>query len=68
MPSAARWNARPGEDVDLYAITQGTLALSGNYALSYVSADLTITPRPIEVTADPQTKVYGEDDPALDVF
>jgi hypothetical protein len=54
-----------GEDVGDYAIGQGTLALNGNYALTYTGDDLTITQRAIHVTADPQTKVYGDADPAL---
>ncbi len=54
-----------GEDVGWYAIEQGDLALSSNYTLSYVGADLTITARPITVTANDQSKVYGEADPAL---
>ena len=54
-----------GEDVGNHAITQGTLALSPNYALSFVGADLSITQRPVEVTANAQTKVYGDPDPAL---
>ena len=54
-----------GEDVGTYAITQGTVALSSNYDLTFIGADFTITARPIEVTADPQTKVYGDADPAL---
>ncbi len=55
-----------GESVGTRAITQGTLALSTNYTLTYVGANLTITPRPITVRADAgQGKVYGEGDPAL---
>jgi hypothetical protein len=54
-----------GEDVGTYAIGQGDLALSANYALTYVGASLSITPRPITVTADDKTKVYGDADPAL---
>ena len=59
-----------GEDVGLYAIGQNTLAISDgngglNYVLTFVGADLSITARPITVTADAgQTKVYGADDPA----
>ena len=53
-----------GEAVGSYAITQNSLALSANYALSYVGANLTITARPITVTAEVQTKVYGNADPA----
>ena len=61
-----------GEDVGPYAITRGTLAIvdgsavnkEGNYTISYVSNDFTITARPITITADAgQTKVYGNADP-----
>src|SRR6187397_2357575 len=54
-----------GEDVGSYAIQQGTLALNGNYALSFVGANLSITARAITVTADAKTKTYGGADPAL---
>ncbi|HEY1202498.1 MAG TPA: MBG domain-containing protein, partial [Niastella sp.] len=54
-----------GENVGTYAITQGTLALSANYALSYVGANLTISERAITVTAQAKNKIYGDDDPAL---
>ncbi|HEX4949105.1 MAG TPA: YDG domain-containing protein [Blastocatellia bacterium] len=54
-----------GEAVGGYAIQQGTLALNSNYTLSYVGANLTISARPVTVTADAQTKVYGDGDPAL---
>ena len=54
-----------GESVGTHAIEQGTLTLGGNYTLTFVGADLTVTPRPVTVTADGQTKVYGDPDPAL---
>src|SRR5678815_3812486 len=54
-----------GEDVGSYAIQQGSLALSGNYTLSFVGANLSITARAITVTADSKTKTYGDGDPAL---
>jgi hypothetical protein len=54
-----------GEDVGNYAITQGTLALSSNYALTFVDGNLEITARAIEVTADDKSKVYGDSDPSL---
>jgi hypothetical protein len=54
----------PGEDVDTYAITPGDLAAEG-YNIDFVSADFEITPKAITVTADPQSKVYGEADPTL---
>ena len=48
-----------------YAINQGTLSAGTNYALAFVGANLTITARPVTVTADAKSKVYGDDDPAL---
>jgi hypothetical protein len=54
-----------GEDVGSYAIQQGSLALGGNYTLSFVGANLSITARAITVTADSKTKTYGGADPAL---
>src|SRR5207245_5339733 len=53
------------ENVGSDAIQQGTLTLSANYTLTYVAANLTISARPITVTADAQSKVYGNGDPAL---
>jgi hypothetical protein len=54
-----------GENVGSYAIKQGTLALNDNYALTFAGASLTITARPVTVTADSKEKVYGAADPAL---
>ena len=48
-----------------YAIQQGSVALSGNYTLTFVGGNLTITPRLVTVTADAKAKVYGDADPAL---
>ena len=50
----------PGTGVGSYAITQGTLSLSANYALSYVPASLAIAPRAVTVTAVTKTKTYGD--------
>jgi mucin-19 len=49
-----------------YAITQGTLATSGNYSITAFNAgSLIINPRPVTVTVDAgQTKVYGGVDPS----
>jgi len=56
----------PGEDVDRYAITQGTLVVGSNYTISYTAADFTITPKTLAVTADAgQGKVYGSANPVL---
>ena len=54
-----------GEQVGGYAITQGTLAADSNYTISFTGSTLTITPAPLTVTANPQTKVYGTADPTL---
>ena len=52
-------------NVGIYGIGQGTLAASGNYALNYASADLTVTQRAITVTADAKSRAYGDANPAL---
>jgi len=54
-----------GENVGNYPITQGTLTASANYNFTYQKADLAITKASLTVTADPQSKVYGTNDPAL---
>ena len=59
-----------GEDVGLYAITIGSLAIDdgnagNNYNLTFVSNNFEIKKRAIEVTADTgQFKTYGDADPA----
>ena len=58
-------NRSPGENVGTYAINQGTLALNGNYTLTYISADLTIGAKTVTVTAAAKSKTYGDADPAL---
>ncbi|HEV2572247.1 MAG TPA: MBG domain-containing protein, partial [Beijerinckiaceae bacterium] len=50
--------------VGIYAINQGTLA-NANYAITYTSADLSVTPKAIMVAADAQSKVYGDVNPSL---
>jgi hypothetical protein len=55
----------PGQNVGTYAITQDSLASNGNYTISYVGANLTVTRRAVTISADAKTKVYGESDPAL---
>ena len=55
-----------GENVGVFAILQGTLTAGSNYNLTYIpGGELTITAKPITVTADPQSKVYGTVDPLL---
>jgi hypothetical protein len=54
-----------GEDADSYAITQGTLRAGSNYSITFISANLTITPLALTITADDQSKLYSETDPEL---
>ncbi|END0133732.1 filamentous hemagglutinin N-terminal domain-containing protein [Pseudomonas aeruginosa] len=59
-------NRVAGENVGVYGINQGDLALnSGNYDLSYQGNNLTITKALLNVIADGKTKVYGDADPSL---
>ena len=46
-------------------IQQGTLALSANYNVTFGGANLTITPRPLTVTADNKTRQFGAANPPL---
>ena len=52
--------ATTASNVGTYGITQGTLAASGNYALNYAAANLTVTQRAITVTADAKSRAYGD--------
>jgi hypothetical protein len=58
----------PAIDAGDYRINVAGLA-NDNYAISYAEGDdrglLTITPRPITLTADSHIKLVGEDDPEL---
>ncbi|SMH62922.1 beta strand repeat-containing protein [Azospirillum agricola] len=51
--------------VGSYAIGQGTLAASSNYSLVFNPGTLSVTARPITVTADSKSRVYGNANPAL---
>ena len=55
----------PGEDAGTYPISQGSLSLGANYAIAFVSADLTINKKVITVNAVAKSKNYGSADPAL---
>ena len=55
-----------GETVGTYAITQGDLALTSDYTITFEGADFAITNRLITVTATSgQSKVYGDADPVF---
>lgn len=53
-----------GENVGTYAINQNSLTASG-YTITYNSANLTINPKGITVTATNKSKIYGDPDPVL---
>jgi hypothetical protein len=44
-------SATTQSDAGIYGITEGTLAASRNYALSYIGANLTVTPLPVSPSA-----------------
>jgi hypothetical protein len=53
-----------GESVGTYAIQQSTVALSSNYDLHYIGADLTIGKRNATWTANDSGKVFANSDPS----
>ncbi|OGU17633.1 MAG: hypothetical protein A2076_09125, partial [Geobacteraceae bacterium GWC2_53_11] len=57
----------PGENVGVYAISQGTVAVSapGNYSVTYTGDNLAISAAPLTITAAAQSKTYGTADPVL---
>ena len=65
LSGALATSATTASNVGVYGISQGSLAASSNYALNYTSANLTVTPRSLTVTADAQSRVYGDANPAL---
>ncbi|WP_162599619.1 MBG domain-containing protein [Phenylobacterium parvum] len=65
LTGALATTATPSTGVGTVAITQGSLAANANYAVTYVGANLTITPRPLLLTANALSRVYGEANPAL---
>ncbi|MGK2742182.1 beta strand repeat-containing protein [Tepidicaulis sp. LMO-SS28] len=54
-----------GENAGSYAINLGTLSAGGNYTIDFTSADLTINPAALSVTANAASKIYGAADPAF---
>jgi hypothetical protein len=53
----------PGEGVGSYAITAGALTAGPNYDMTLTRGQLTVLPKPIEITADDKSKVAGDTDP-----
>ena len=54
-----------GEDAGEYAITPTGDAEQGNYSVTFVPANLTVTKVMATVTADAKSKIYGTADPEL---
>lgn len=54
-------------NVGQYDITQGTLAVSPNYTLTFVGAKLTVTRRPLTITytANAASRLYGDANPTF---
>lgn len=55
----------PGSAVGTYAITQGSLALSSNYSVTFSGETLTITAKPLVIRADSKTKASGGTTPTF---
>ncbi|MFC3325204.1 beta strand repeat-containing protein [Mesorhizobium cantuariense] len=64
LSGALATTATTASGVGSYGITQGTLA-NGNYTISYVGGNLSVTQRAITVTADAKSRIYGDANPAL---
>lgn len=56
-------NAGPRTLIPAGSVADGNAG--NNYAVTFMNANGTISQRPITITADAKTKVYGENDPAL---
>ncbi|TMD55801.1 MAG: hypothetical protein E6I83_03560 [Chloroflexi bacterium] len=54
-----------GENVGVYAIGQGTVALSSNYTLTYVGANFSITKATLTITADSKSRQYSDPNPTF---
>jgi hypothetical protein len=65
LSGAPATSAGGTSSVGSYAVTRGSLAGSGNYRLSYVPGTLAVTPRPITVTGNDVSRVYGDANPTL---
>ncbi|MCX6785614.1 MAG: MBG domain-containing protein [Candidatus Komeilibacteria bacterium] len=63
-PASLSTSADETSPVSTYEITVSG-ATAANYDIAFASGTLTVRPAPITITADTQTKVYGDDDPLL---
>ncbi len=64
LTGALATSATTASSAGAYAITRGSLA-NVNYAISYTGADLAVTPRPITITANAQSRISGNANPTL---
>ena len=65
LTGALATSATVASGVGSYAITIGTLTAPANYAVDFTAGTLTINPRPITVSANAASRIYGEANPAF---
>ena len=65
LSGALATTASSTSNVGTYGITQGTLAASSNYAVSYTGNNVTVGQRSLTVTANAQSMTYGNAVPTL---
>jgi filamentous hemagglutinin family protein len=65
LSGALTTTATTASNVGTYGITQGTLAASSNYSLTYAPGTLTVSARAITVSANDQSRTYGDANPTL---
>ncbi|MCH7412300.1 gliding motility-associated C-terminal domain-containing protein, partial [Belliella sp. R4-6] len=54
-----------GEDVGKYLIEQGSLSISPNYIINFVSADFEIVKKALTIQANDKSKIYGSANPVF---
>ncbi|MFX5634549.1 MBG domain-containing protein, partial [Acinetobacter baumannii] len=59
LTGALATSATASSDVGSYGVTQGSLGISANYAITYVGANLTVNQRAVTVTATAASRAYG---------
>ena len=55
----------PGEAVGVYGIGLGTLSAGANYLVSFLGANLTVSPAALSVVVEDKTRAYGDVNPGL---
>ena len=68
LTGALATTATTASNVGAYGITQGTLAASSNYTLSYTGANLTVTAAALTVTANAQTRALRRRHPDAHLY